>query len=193
MSMLWMTEEDSKVSSEIWNKFLLISSHCHYPSYFHIHLLYPTSQTLLGTEIGNLIPPAAIDSATYEAIRGRCTSQTEINLLENCYGKKMIPSSSSSSSSSHSSSASCLLLRTTTENGTATAAKRGENVERYFLNRDHRYCGLIFLLLFLSCPDLLLSEANSSSSSFSRFLYCSLLLPRFPSQATGQGTMAANV
>lgn len=51
-------------------------------------------QTLLGTEIGNLIPPTDIDSVTYDVIRARCTSQEEINLLESCYGQEATPSSS---------------------------------------------------------------------------------------------------
>lgn len=73
-------------------------------------------QALLGTEVGNLIPPTVIDNATYDAARKRCTSESDINLLEDCYRKMMIPSSSASSS--------------LPQNGGAPT---------YVLNRDHRY------------------------------------------------------
>lgn len=84
--------------------------------YLCLTIYSPLLQALLGTEIGNLIPPTNIDTATYELLLGRCTTQTEINLLQNCYGKvkETIPSSSALSS----------------------AASEGE--EKYVLCRDYR-------------------------------------------------------
>lgn len=75
-------------------------------------------QTLLGTEIGNLMPPTSIDSATYDAVLRLCADEAEINLLQNCYGKKTISSSPSST-----------LLRT---------EKGHESTEKYVLSRDYR-------------------------------------------------------
>lgn len=87
----------------------------HHPQLPFIH---PPVQTLLGTEIGNLMPPTSIDSATCEALRKRCTTDAEINLLQNCYGKRTISSSPSTT-----------LLRT---------EKGQESAEKYVLNRDYR-------------------------------------------------------
>lgn len=63
------------------------------------------------------MPPTSIDCATYDFLSKRCTDQTEIDLLQNCYGKEManLPS----------------------ESNALAPEKSSKGIEKYVLNRDY--------------------------------------------------------